>query len=289
MTGYGRALSQEVQGLQWCVEIHGVNRKMLDFNIHLPKDMLQFDIPVRQRIGAAVERGQISVRITLRQSGLHWQSSDAYVSNLRSLKETWSSIASQLGYPPVDLPFLLSRIDQMALDELSVDQESLNALMMSTLDQAIVEFVQMKEAEGERLAQDLMNRLSAIRDAVAKIDKEGGSAPTKFYLKLKERILELTKSAEIDEERITKELALYAEKADITEEITRLNSHLESAFALFLEKEKSVGRNLEFLTQEMQREISTISAKSGSLEITNLALFAKAELEKIREQVQNIE
>lgn len=291
MTGYGRATSQEMQGLQWSVEIHGVNRKMLDFNIYLPKEMLHFDIPVRQRLSEVVERGQISVRIVLRQSAISWQSSEVYFASLKALKNRWLLLASDLGYPPeaVDLPFLLTRIDQMAIDEMPLDQERLGNQLMATLDQAIAAFLEMKQTEGDRLGQDLKSRLELIEEIVDKIEKEGKGAPTKFYQKLKERILELSKAVDVDEERIMRELAIYAEKADITEEITRLHSHLKQALALFDEKVKGVGRTLEFLTQEMQREISTIGAKSGSLEITNLALAAKAELEKIREQVQNIE
>jgi uncharacterized protein (TIGR00255 family) len=128
-----------------------------------------------------------------------------------------------------------------------------------------------------------------IQESLSLIEKQGKSNPTKFYYKLKERIQELMGSSSIEDERIFREVALYAEKVDITEEITRLYSHLKQAFSLLKEKNKKVGRPLDFIAQEMQREINTISAKSPALEIINVSLFIKAELEKIREQVQNIE
>lgn len=291
MTGYGRAVSPEIQGLRWIVELHGVNRKMLDVNVFLPREMLHLDIDVRQRLSPLIERGQVTVRVTLKQPALEWQSSEAYLTSLKGIKKNWIALAAELGYDKeaINLPFLLGRLDQIALDELPIDQNELQDLLMATLDEAVAGFVQMKETEGQRLAQDLHQRLKAIRESVAKIEKEGAGAPNKFYQKLKARIEEHLAGAQEDEERIWREVALYAEKADITEEITRLGSHFKQAFALLEKDEKSVGRVLEFLVQEMQREVNTISAKSGGLEITNLALFAKAELEKIREQVQNIE
>lgn len=291
MTGYGQAVSSELQSLQWVVEIHGVNRKMLDVTAHLPKDMLYFELEIRQRLSRAVERGQITVRAYLKQAGSQGKNSDLYLATLQTLQSTWMHLATELGYSKdaIDLPFLLDRLDRSSIEELPVNREKLHTLLEDTLDKAIAEFLSMKKREGNRLGVDLRKRFANIENHVQQIEKEGLQASNKFYNKLKDRIQELVGSKPIEDERILREVALYAEKADVTEEITRLYSHLKQSFSLLEEEKKSIGRSIDFLAQEMQREIGTISAKSSSLEIINLTLLIKAELEKIREQVQNIE
>ncbi len=291
MTGYGQAVSSELQSLQWVVEIHGVNRKMLDVTAHLPKDMLYFELEIRQRLSRVVDRGQITVRAYLKQMSLQGKNNTPYLDALRTLQSTWIHLAAELGYSKeeIDLPFLLDRLDRSSLEELPMNHEKLLHLLESTLDQAIKDFLDMKKTEGKRLGSDLHKRFTVIAQYVEQVEREALQTHSKFYNKLKDLIQELIGSKPIEDERILREVALYAEKADITEEITRLYSHLKQSFSLLEEEKKSVGRPIEFLAQEMQREIATISAKSSSLEIINLTLLIKAELEKIREQAQNIE
>lgn len=197
MTGYGRAISQELNGLQWEVEIQGVNRKMLDLNVYLPKELLYLEQDVREQIHQVVERGQINVRIHLKQSS-NWQSSKTFLSSLKTLKSTWVHLASDLGYgkEAIDLPFLLNRLEKLSLDELPIDQKKLRVLLLSTLKGAIQDFIEMKRKEGERLGEDLQKRLEAIQKCVIKIEKEGSQSPLKFYQKLKDRIKELSQRDE---------------------------------------------------------------------------------------------
>lgn len=293
MTGYGRALGQELEGWQWVLEIQGVNRKMVDLSINLPKELLRFEMEIRGALSQKLERGQVTVKATLKQLPFKKEVKGQQLSRLKALRSYWQLVTKELGLSTdqVNLPFLLERLKDEALEELPLEESFLKKSLLETLGRAISDFLAMKEREGRRLGEDLKQRLKTIEKAVQKIGKETASAPNKFYEKLKERLKELSlfKGNSSEEERLMKEVALYAEKVDTTEEITRLHSHLKEADRLLKEKEKQVGRSLDFLVQEMQRESNTISAKAPTLEMTGQTLLIKAELEKMREQIQNIE
>ncbi len=293
MTGYGRSLGEELEEWQWIVEIQGVNRKMLDLAIQLPKELLRFEMEVRRALGQRLERGQVSLKLTLRHLPFKKKSSKAFLAGLKVLRVNWQQITKELGLSAdqVNLTFLLERLKEEALEELPLDEELLKKSLLLTVEQALSSFLEMKEREGKHLGADLKKRLAIVQKALQKIEKEALRVPNKFYHKLKERMEELSlfKGQPSEEERLMREVALYAEKADTTEEITRLYSHLKEADRLLKEREKQVGRSFDFLVQEMQREINTISAKSPTLEITGQTLLVKAELEKMREQIQNIE
>jgi uncharacterized protein (TIGR00255 family) len=147
MTGYGQATSPELQGVQWIVEIQGVNRKLLDVSIYLPKDLLYLEWKIRQKISQVIERGQVTVRISLKQATSQGKSSTSYVKTLEAIQAEWISIATHLGYPKemIDLRFLLDRLDQLSLEDLSVNQEHLHSLLEKTLTRAIAEFLEVKK------------------------------------------------------------------------------------------------------------------------------------------------
>jgi uncharacterized protein (TIGR00255 family) len=286
MTAYGRASRTAPIG-RWVVEIHSVNRKMLDVHVHLPKEFLLFDRDVRKWVGEGVQRGQVTVRIFMQDEG---QVSPHYAELLKDQKKNWEKIANELGYDPrqaVNLNFLVSQMHGLALADVLQEEDALRSSLKETVEEALEEATRMKEREGAALSHDILKRLKLIDHCIPKILERSSLAVERYREKLRERLREFS-GAECDE-RILREVVLFAEKLDITEELTRLRSHLDQFYRLLGSDEKSVGRTLDFLTQEMHREINTLASKSSDAEVSFLAVTMKSELEKIREQIQNIE
>jgi uncharacterized protein (TIGR00255 family) len=208
---------------------------------------------------------------------------------LRSLKSGWEKISHQLGYDPkkIDLPFLLQYLPESSKLELARD-EDLPALQR-VVDQALQELVKMKKAEGRALGKDLSGRLKELEKALSQVEVLTPDSTGRMRQKLKEKIEELLKPSAELEERLLREVALFAEKVDVSEEITRLHSHLDQFAKIFEIKDGGVGRKMDFLVQEMGREINTIGSKSSEAKMAHLVVEMKSELEKMREQIQNIE
>ncbi len=276
MTAYGRSQIETARG-RWVVEVHSVNRKMLDIGVQMPRELLVFDLDVRKKIHERVQRGQVTVRI-------HLQSDDeeAPFEALRSLKKRWEGLAQKLGFEKkaVTFEFLAGRFEAAAAPK---DEKGFKSDLEKALSLALDAFIAMREKEGAALLKDFKARIASIRKDLQKIEEKAPLLAKKYEEKLKEKLKDFS------DERLMREVILYAEKADISEEVTRLHSHLEQFEALFAAKEPSIGRTLDFLTQEMGREINTLGAKAGDSGISKLAIGIKSEIEKIREQVQNIE
>ncbi len=283
MTAYSRAASSEIKGLSWAIELHTVNRKVLDIHMHLPRELLFLDLDFRKMVSKALQRGQVTVRISYKRG----KEGKGRLSLLKKLKNQWMKIAKELGFSQeeINLNFLLQQIDRVSIEELG---PTIQAELKKTLQNTLDALVKMKEVEGKALETDILKRLKTLNTHLQEIETSGKNSAEKYRKKLQTRLKDLLKEASHDE-RLLREVALFAEKADITEEITRLKSHFAQVKELFKSKEKSIGRTLEFLTQEILREINTIGSKSQELMITKLVVASKAELEKIREQVQNIE
>ncbi len=284
MTAYAQSTSKAIDGLSWMVEIHSVNRKMLDVHLHLPRELTFLDIEFRKMLGKLIHRGQVNVRFHPKNK----KGSDLSTPLLKKLKTHWESIAKDLNLSKgeITLSFLLEQMDRTTIEEEITDK--MKQELKKTLDKALQGFLKMREIEGKALGEDILKRLKTLDQTVSSIEKLSLKAPEKRQKNLVERLNSLIEDTSKDE-RILREIALFAEKVDITEEITRLRSHIEQMRGLFQSKEGCIGRVLDFLTQEMLREINTISSKSSELDITKKAIVVKAELEKIREQVQNIE
>lgn len=286
MTAYGRATSLETGGLTIVMEIHSVNRKMLDVKLLMPKEFLYMDVELRKKIAKEVFRGQVTLKISLQK-----ESNDtSCLALLKGLKLHWEKVAEGLGFPEgeINLSFLLREMDRSSTDTLGMSEKQLQEQVMETLEKALEPFNKMKEAEGNQIAIDIKGRLENISESVDVIEKNSKSGPEKYRKKLIENLNEIL-SHSGEDERILKEVALFAEKIDVTEELVRLKSHLKQAQELLVEEGKSIGRTFDFLIQEMLREINTIASKCGELSISKETVSVKAELEKIREQVQNIE
>lgn len=275
MTAYGRVMRKTAAG-KCTIEIHAVNRKMLDIVVHLPREFLFLDLDLRKWIQEEVQRGQVTVRVSFEAAHIEF-----LLPTLKNLKAKWEGLAKGLGYTSsvVEFPFLIEQLERLPLEA-----SPLKAELKQAVKEALKAFIAMRCKEGEALSKDLKQRMITIERTLKKIEKIAPSVSERYRKKLHEKISQVA-----DDERLMREVVIFAEKVDITEEITRLYSHIGQFRELLEEKEKSVGRTLDFLTQEMGREINTLSAKAAESDMFKMALLIKSEIEKMREQVQNIE
>lgn len=290
MTAYGRASRMTSFG-SWVVEIHSVNRKMLDLHIYLPRELLSLDIPIRKYLAESIHRGQVTVRITpQREDKTSAAATSCILEPLKTLKSSWDSAAKELGYDPdrvVTLEFLVSQLNHSTIP-IVADPSNIEKELLQILDEALKGFHEMRTREGSILERDIVERCRMIKDSLRTM-KTCSEDSVAVY---KDKLTEKLKEAAVDglDERLAKEVVLFADRIDITEELTRLKSHLEQFDdTLKTSSPKGIGRTLDFLVQEMGREINTIASKSNDMEISKEFVITKSELEKIREQIQNIE
>ena len=291
MTAYSRASVSTPHG-RFVVEIHSVNRKMLDMSLYLPKDFLRFDIDVRKWLSHSLERGQVTLRLNVQSEGPAGKLSSSYSKQLQMLKEGWEKLARELGYDPskmIDLPFLVAQMQTAPLSETKEEEEGIRSALKEAVDSALKDFMHMKETEGKTLSLDIQKRLKIIEENITAIELKKETPLVHYRTKLLERLKEIGHLHGEAEERVAREVALLAEKLDVTEELVRLRAHIEQFRKHLFSQEKAVGRTLDFLTQEIQREINTLGSKSSDSEISLYVVKIKGELDKIREQVQNIE
>ncbi len=290
MTAYGRASDSFTFG-KLVVEIHSVNRKMLDVTVYLPKELLRFDIDVRKWLASEIERGQITIRASMQSDGDATKNIHQQLVQLQQLHAGWSEVARTLGYDPqaaIDLTFLVNQLHSSPLIDTKEQELEYKNALQRVVHAALDELMHMKLEEGKALALDMENRLVSIEKQIKEIEKRKEEPLHRYRKKITERIEEMEAITPDLEERISRELIFLAERMDVTEELVRLHSHLDQ-FRKQLRADKAVGRTLEFLTQEMLRETNTLGAKSADGEVSQFVVMIKSELEKIREQVQNFE
>ncbi len=292
MTGFGSALIKTKSGLLE-IEIGSVNRKHFECLLFLPREWLSLEIAAKKEIGKHIFRGQVIVRSTFYPSVEALENGLPEISLLKSLKSGWEKRAEALGYgkESVDLSFLASQLKLVSKNTETIgmkngrtDSGIEKENFFKVLNQALKKMLLMKEKEGMLLQKDIFGRLSKVQKMLVQIEKKAQNSTDKYAEKLKERLAKL----KFEDERVFKEIALFAEKVDITEELVRLESHLKQFAALKNEKE-AIGRKMDFLLQEMGREVNTIASKASDVTISSAVVNIKGELEKIREQVQNIE
>lgn len=293
MTGYGRGQTSD-DGYDVTVEVSSVNRKALDVSVSLPKEWSMLERPVLERVRAALARGsvRVAVQIDRRSKAGEFAIDEASVhKTLDKLGELARSrgIRSSMDYET------LLRVILMQRDESSSgkrDEEIVNALVQSALDQAIQAFIAMREKEGAALGRDLLDRNEKLQGIVTVIKGSAQGTVPAYRDALLQRLKQLGLELNLDDERLLKELAFFADRADVAEEITRLGSHLaqfRTTIETAMKGDEPVGRKLEFLIQEINREFNTIGSKANNLEITRAVLDAKNEVERLREQVLNLE
>jgi uncharacterized protein (TIGR00255 family) len=289
MTGYGRGDAGK-DGFKFTVELNSINRKQSDISINLPKELIELESRIRDEINAHLSRGRINVVVAFHRSNakaedqveLDMGLAKAYHRAIQKLQKEIKLNGS------LTLDTILRAPGVMKLAETTVDAESVWPHVEAALRKAIGGLVKMREKEGKFLANDLSERLSLLEGGLELIRKTAPEIITRYREQLHARIKEAGLDVSLDDERLVKEVVFFADRADISEEITRLSSHLKQ-FRDCLKSNEPVGRTLDFLAQEMGREINTIGSKANAAKISQQVVKMKAELEKIREQIQNIE
>jgi len=287
MTGYGVGKVKEEDG-ECLVEIKSLNNKYCDLNIKNNFQSLEIEQKIEKLIKDRVLRGKVNILVRVENYGLTEEKiilnedvADSYYKNLKALKEKYKlkdeiSIDSMLKFKDI---FKIVKEEESA---------KIWPLVEKALNLALNSLLKMRVREGKMLIADIRKRVKKIQKLIDKIEKYSKSSPLDYRDKFLSKIKNLTDGLNVDEGRIELEAAIFSEKTDITEEIIRLKSHLIQ-FDDLLNSKESVGRKMDFLTQEINREVNTIGSKTNDIEVTSLVVLVKSELEKIREQARNIE
>ncbi len=287
MTGYGRGQG-EIDGLSFSVEIKTVNHRYADIGIKSPRFLAPLEADIKKQIQQVLKRGKIDLFITLDHTAaltnkpvVDEQVARAYVEAFRALQQV-------SGLPgDISLEFLAGQKDVLVMKDAEFPQDDLKECLSLAIDNALSAIQLMREKEGAATAADIENRLDLLAESLQQIEKLAALVPVEWQKKLHDRLARLQEN-DGDPQRIAQEIAIFADRCDISEEVTRFNSHL-SQFRELIQKDEPVGRQLDFLVQELNREANTMGSKSNDATLTRHVVTLKAELEKIREQVQNIE
>lgn len=288
MTGYGRG-EVDADGVKFSVELNSVNRKQSDIVINLPREFAELEPRIRQAINEKLSRGRTNANVTC-QDGANGARKLALDTALaRSYHAAMLLLQRELNAPgEITIDKILSAPGVMRLAENAVDAAQAWPPVERALENALAELIRMREREGKHLAKDLIHRLKVIRREMKSVRSLFPEVVKRYRAVLFERIQKAGLDLSLDDERLLKEVSIFADRSDVSEELTRLESHL-AQFAHHLRKNEPVGRTLEFITQEIFRELNTLGAKANDAAISQHVVACKAELEKIREQIQNLE
>ncbi|OAT81428.1 YicC/YloC family endoribonuclease [Desulfotomaculum copahuensis] len=288
MTGFGRGEAAG-GGKKFTVELKAVNHRYCEIVLRLPRNMVSLEERARRQIQTAVRRGRVDGYISLEdaaeQSPLVKVDKGLAGSYYKAMKELQAELALPGEVSPT---WLFGMPGVLVTEEPATDVEEWWPFVQQALTAAVDGLMSMRRAEGARLQVDLLERLARIEELTRQIEARSPQVVKEYHTRLKQRLAEWLAGGPLDEARLATEAALFAERSNINEEVVRLYSHL-AQMRNFLAAEEAVGRKLDFLLQEMNREINTIASKAGDLEIGRAVVEVKSELEKIREQVQNIE
>lgn len=288
MTGYGRG-EVDHGGVKFSVELNSVNRKQSDLVINLPRDFTELEPRIRQKINEQLSRGRTNVLVSCEQGANGNRKLTLDTALARSYHDAMRALQTELSAPgEITIANILQAPGVMRFTDEGIDSAQAWPAIEEALAIALRELIKMRENEGRHLAEDLRSRLETIRSAIREVSALFPEVVKKFRAALLERINKAGLDLSIDDDRLLKEVALFADRSDVSEELTRLEFHL-TQFAEHLGKEEPVGRTLEFITQEIFRELNTLGAKSNDAAISQRIVVCKAELEKIREQIQNVE
>ena len=287
MTGYGKGnISENLRNYQ--VEIKSVNHRYLDISVKMPRVLSYLEDEVKKVISSKAKRGKIDVFITFENNSaegkeikINNEIAKIYIEQLRNLAKEENISAN------IEVTEISKYPDVLSIQN-TQDDEQIKKELIKVTEIATDKLVQMRQIEGNKMAEDLLQRIQNIKQKVEKISALSTGLIEEYVVKLEGRIKEILKNQEIDGSRLAQEVVIYADKCSIEEEVTRLNSHI-SQFEKLLSSDDAIGKKLDFIIQEMNRETNTIGSKANNLEITNGVIDIKTEIENIREQVQNIE
>ena len=287
MTGFGRA-SLESNGKNYIIEIKTVNNKYSDITVKSPKRLSFMEDRIRKQIANRITRGKVEVSVSFfdfsnksKNVVLNKEIAKEYIKQLKEIADE-NNLSENISVVEIaKLPDILNSID-------SDNDEEITSEALQCLNMALDSLIEMRKAEGENIKQDLLVRIERVQNLVDKIAENSKGIVEEYVSKLEKRVKEILKNDVVDENRIAQEAVIYADKTSIEEELTRLNSHIVQ-FKELVNSDGPVGKKLDFMIQEMNRETNTIGSKAGSGEITKAVIDLKVELEDIREQIQNIE
>lgn len=287
MTGFGRC-NIETEKYSVTVEIKTVNHRFLEFNIRQPRQLFVIEDKIKKKISEVVTRGRVDVFITLGGTGqfsskvnVDWELLDEYISSIKAIQDKYQLDNS------ISLQDILVREDFISFDEEQTGNEELENLVLSAVEDASKRLKQMRTLEGTSLENDIHNQLVTLSKKVHSLRDYAPNVIQHYAERLQKRMEEMAKG-QLDESRLINEVAIFADKADINEELTRLHSHIDQ-FQKLMKIEEPIGRKMDFLLQEMNREVNTIGSKANDSAIAREVVEMKSLLEKMKEQVQNIE
>ncbi|RJP56676.1 MAG: YicC family protein [Candidatus Auribacter fodinae] len=289
MTGYSKVTADTECG-KLTIEVSSLNRKYCEVHVNTPRMLSFLEHDIRKTVSSAISRGRISVNVSLDMGGkstmVNLQANmvyaEAYIKALREIQQQFNLEGN------ISIDVFNGNRDIILSDQADIDESVISETINSLLNEGIERFRHQKELEGEKLQADIVSRIQIIIDEVKTIEALAPLSVTAYRDKLLQRLEELQINIPIEEERLAKEVALFADRIDISEELVRLKSHMEN-FSNTIVKDEPVGKLLDFIIQEMFRETNTIASKSNHIDISHATIRIKNELEKIREQVYNIE
>lgn len=288
MTGYGKGTASSA-GLTVTAEIKTVNHKFFDWNMKMPKGFLFVEDDAKKAVAGAVSRGHVDLYLTVEKQTAKAGEYRADAALARMYVDSARQLSETLGVPfDITASSLMKNPDIVTLSETEIDDETVRKVTLEAVSEAVSALVAMREREGAALAADLSEKLASIEASLEEVKKEAPRAVAEYRRKLRARIDEALGQLPLDEARLATEVALFADKCAIDEEISRLGAHIAAMRAL-IASQGQVGRKLDFLVQEMNRETNTIGSKANDLAITERVLAMKNDIEKIREQAQNAE
>ncbi|MCM1114740.1 MAG: YicC family protein [Clostridium sp.] len=288
MTGFGRAV-KELDGYVITVELKSVNHRYFDFYSRCPRQYGFIEDKIKSYVNSRVARGKIECYVGI--EALNTDSAEVAVNNTlaSAYVKALNEIADTYGLNKDFGANTISRFqDVLVVKKAEEDEEKIWSLVKAVAEEAVDKFIEMRAAEGKKMYDDVYSRTAFILDSVAFVEQRSPQTVKEYNDKLIERVHEIIGDATLDESRIIQEVAIYADKVAVAEETVRLRSHIEQLRA-FLNSDEAIGRKMDFLVQEINRETNTIGSKCNDLEIAQRVVDMKAEIEKIREQIQNIE
>ena len=288
MTGYGRC-ERIIGSKKIAAEIKSINHRFSDYNIKVPKQYGFLEEKIRQKAGEYIARGKVDIYISIENCS----ESDKIVTINKDLAENYINVLTDIAETfniknDISVSALTKFSDIFRYEVKSEDEEQLWADVSCVLSDALDDFVAMREREGGRIEQDLRARVEYMRSLAEEIDRRSPQIVEEYKNKLYSKIKELLDNAEPDDNRILTEVAIFADKVAVNEEIVRLASHYDEFFSI-MDGNEPAGRRLDFLIQEINREVNTIGSKASDLAVAKLVVTLKGEIEKLREQIQNIE
>ncbi|MBT9139979.1 MAG: hypothetical protein DDT30_00551 [Dehalococcoidia bacterium] len=289
MTGYGLAESRPDETIRFRVEIRSVNHRYLDVSIRLPRELQSLEDRVRKSVQQAVGRGRVDVYLSWRADSADTVQVTIDVELAQAYYQALLQLSALCAAPELPSLEVLSRFpDVLRVEKEQTDNDKFWFLLEPVLNKALTQLVIQRREEGERLAADFNKRLKDLAVTAKLVENRAPQVLDEYRKKMEDRLREILGQADFDPARVLMEATIFADKSNVTEELVRLSSHL-IAFQAALLEEGPVGRKLDFLTQELLREVNTVASKANDYLLAKLVVEMKTELEKIREQVQNIE